>query len=188
MDALIVAGSPGAQNAIAEVVRYFGKFDVVTAASGNAAKRAASERPFDLVIVNAGLSDEYGRETAAVLSERYEGGVIFIEQASQFDETTAQLEDYGIIVISKPLSKSTLLNAVKMVYATNMRLAGLRHENRDLAKKLEEMRLINRAKLVLIQTLGYSERQAHKYIEKKAMDMRLSRVNVAADILKTYEE
>ena len=62
-----------------------------------------------------------------------------------------------------------------------------RSEKRDLLKKLDDMRLINRAKLVLMQNMGFTEEQAHKHIEKRAMDMRRTRAEVAMDILKTYE-
>lgn len=186
MEALIVAASSGTQNAVAEVVRYTGKFNIVTAASGTAARRIAAERLFDMVIVCSGLPDERGTGTATAIAERHEGGVIYIEQAADYEETTSALEDAGIIVIGKPLSKGTLYNAVKMVYAANVRIEALRHENRDLVKRLEETRLVNRAKLMLIETLGYSESEAHRYIEKKAMDQRRPRAAVAMDILKTY--
>ena len=49
------------------------------------------------------------------------------------------------------------------------------------------MGLIDRAKCVLIQVLGMTEPQAHRYIEKQAMDMRVSKRQVAEELLKTYE-
>ena len=49
------------------------------------------------------------------------------------------------------------------------------------------MRLIDRAKCVLIQYLTMTEPQAHRYIEKQAMDTRTTRREVAQQILRTYE-
>lgn len=186
MEALIVAGSAGTRNAIADVVRYTGKFNITLCGTGTSARRTAAERRFDMVIVCSPLPDEHGKDAAAAIGSRFEGGVIYIEHADAFEEVSSELEDCGVIVIPKPLSRATLYNAVKTVYATNMRIEGLRHENRDLVKKLDETRLINRAKLMLVETLGYTESEAHRYIEKKAMDSRKSRADVAMDILKTY--
>ena len=63
----------------------------------------------------------------------------------------------------------------------------LKFQNQKLQDKLEEIRLINRAKCVLIQYLNMTEQQAHRYIEKQSMDLRQSRVVTAESILKTYE-
>ena len=60
-------------------------------------------------------------------------------------------------------------------------------ENAALHNKLSELRLVNRAKCVLIQYLGIGEAQAHRYIEKQAMDQRVSKRGLAEIIIKTYE-
>ena len=46
---------------------------------------------------------------------------------------------------------------------------------------------MDRAKCVLIQYLNMTETQAHRYIEKQAMDLRTTRRQIAEGILKTYE-
>lgn len=51
----------------------------------------------------------------------------------------------------------------------------------------EEMEIINRAKTTLMEYLGFTEPQAHRYIEKHAMDMRVTKIEIARNILKIYE-
>lgn len=51
----------------------------------------------------------------------------------------------------------------------------------------EEKQLIKRAKRALMTYLGFTEPQAHRYIEKHAMDLRIQKVDVARGILKIYE-
>ena len=80
-----------------------------------------------------------------------------------------------------------MLEAVKLISVSNARVRALKAKNDELTAKLEDMKYISRAKIVLMRSLGYSEEQAHKYIEKKSMEMRVSRGKVAMDILKTYE-
>ena len=57
----------------------------------------------------------------------------------------------------------------------------------NLQNKVAEIKTVDRAKLVLMQYLGFSEEAAHKYIEKEAMNSRKSRFEVASEILRTYE-
>ena len=68
-------------------------------------------------------------------------------------------------------------------------LSGAFHQCASLRlySKLEELQLISRAKAVLIEYLKLTEPQAHRYIEKQAMDLGLTRPQVALNILKTYE-
>ena len=73
-----------------------------------------------------------------------------------------------------------------VVRAAQKRYAGLSKENERLKSTIEEAKIINRAKLLLMQYLSLSEDRAHKYIEKQAMDMRISKIEVARQILKTY--
>ena len=51
---------------------------------------------------------------------------------------------------------------------------------------MEEIRLVNRAKWILIQHLKMNESDAHRYIEKRAMDTCVSRREIAENIIKTY--
>ncbi len=51
---------------------------------------------------------------------------------------------------------------------------------------MDEIRLVNRAKWLLISELHMSEPEAHRYIEKQAMDLCVRRRNVAEEIIKTY--
>jgi len=59
-------------------------------------------------------------------------------------------------------------------------------ESAKLEKKLEELKTISRAKLLLIINEDLTEEEAHKQIEKSAMDLRISRYQMAKDIIKKY--
>lgn len=84
------------------------------------------------------------------------------------DAVSERMEDAGVMVISKPLSRQLFFRSIKFISASRKRLLGLQTENLKLHKKLEEIRIINRAKLALMQYLGFTEQQAHRYLEKQA--------------------
>ena len=51
---------------------------------------------------------------------------------------------------------------------------------------MEEIRLVNRAKMLLMQNLKMTEQEAHRYIEKEAMDRGMKKIAVSEEIIKTY--
>ena len=63
----------------------------------------------------------------------------------------------------------------------------IKSENLQLQKKIDEIRMVDRAKCALIQYLSMTEPQAHRYIEKQAMDRRQTRMQIAQSIIKIYE-
>jgi len=77
---------------------------------------------------------------------------------------------------------------LELAIDTQIELQEVQKENRVLKQKIEDIRIIDRAKCILISRLNLSEEQAHRAIEKQAMDMRASKRVIAEDILKTYEE
>ena len=60
-------------------------------------------------------------------------------------------------------------------------------EVKALEEKVEEMRIVNCAKYLLIEQLQMTEAQAHRYIEKRAMDRCVTRITIAQSILSTYK-
>ena len=86
-----------------------------------------------------------------------------------------------------PVSKALFLQAVKLSMAAQRRMRGLQHENDRLQQKIQEIRLVDRAKCLLIEHENMAEGQAHRYIEKQAMDQRKTRGEVARDVLRRYD-
>ena len=113
-------------------------------------------------------------------------GVLVFVRAVHFAEVSRRLSPYGILTLSKSLSKEIVLQSLLLLSATHERLARAEDEKEALSAKIEELRLINRAKCVLIDQLRMSESDAHHYIEKQAMDRCISRRAMAEKILSAY--
>lgn len=186
MDALIVASTPTRQHALTDVL-YHEKINCVVCSTAAEARRASLCRPFDMFVIYSGLIDEHGNELAVSIADANDCGGVFIEDSVRAERIDDNLNACGIITLSRPVTKAALLDAVRLISVSNARVRALKAKNDELSAKLEDMKYITRAKIVLMRSLGYTEEQAHKYIEKKAMEMRASRRKVAMDILKTYE-
>ena len=156
------------------------------AGSAGEVKRMLLETDVDLVILNAPLRDEFGTQLALNLS-RDNLCVLMLVPAESFDAVCYKVEDEGILTLSKPVSRSGLLGAIKLLTAMRGKLRKLDRQNQALQEKMQDIRTVNRAKWLLIEIKRMTENEAHYYIEKRAMDMRLSRREVAENIIRTYD-
>ena len=152
------------------------------------ARRILIERVFDLLVINAPLSDENGVKLAADVIGTKANQVILMVKREYADEIAAKVEDYGIFTVEKPLSHSAFWLALKMTSAAYNRTRSFLDENSRLKKSLADIRLVNRAKCLLIEKLGFSEEEAHREMEKLAMNERLEKVELAKRIIKKYED
>lgn len=185
--ALIVSGSAKNPDAVGQLLKAAGFTRVNTVTSGNEARRMVNTADFGLVVINTPLADEFGHELAIMLSETTSAGVILICRNDIAGDVSEKVSDFGICVAAKPLSRQLFQQSVKLVLDTRSRMLGLKKENVRLMTKIDEMRLINRAKCTLMEYLRFTEPQAHRYIEKQAMNSRQTRREVAMKILAAYE-
>ena len=184
---LIISGSEQALSLLSDLMKSYNGSQIVSASSGNEARRLINRTDFDMVIISTPLPDEYGNELAATIAEKTSAGVMLICKSDIAEEISEKVEVYGVCVLAKPLNKTLFFHSVKLLQATRARMLSVMKEYSKLQTKIEESRLINRAKCILIQYLKLTEPQAHRYIEKQAMDQRISKLEVAKNILKTYE-
>lgn len=185
--ALIISSSEKIAACLAEILAQASVINITTISNGGEARRILIEKDFDLYIVNTPLPDEFGESLALNIASKQTSVVILIVKAELLDEISDRVEDYGVITIAKPISKSLFWNALKLAAATHKKVKAIHNENRKLIQKIEDIRIVDRAKCVLISHLSLTESEAHRYIEKQAMDMRITRRKVAEEILRTYD-
>ena len=181
---LAAAGERGAA-AVREILLQYGMSDIAVVTSGTEARRRMVDRPFDLLIVSAPLADEYGDGLAADVAEGNDTQCILLVRENA-EELSYQLERSGVYVLEKPFHRAVFLNVLKMANASYHKIRRLYQEKNRLNEKLNGMKIVNRAKCLLIGQLYYTEEEAHRYIEKIAMDERRSKVSVALEIIEKY--
>ena len=156
---------------------------VIQAHSGTEARRLLSESEYDLVIINTPLVDEFGNDLSVYATENTKASVILLVKEDISEAVEERVQDYGVAVMTNPLAQEDVFRTIKVLSANRRRLDRLMTNNRLLLKKIEELKLVDRAKCLLIMHNKMTEQEAHKYIEKKAMDMRVSKQEVARKII-----
>ena len=161
--------------------------EITWVSSISEARKLLINRQFDLILVNAPLKDEFGESFAIDVAGKSAAQIIFIVNENVYSEASYKLEDYGIYTVCKPLNREVFLSVLKFANAAFNKINLLYGEQDKLLRKLDDIKLVNKAKWLLIENLHMNEEQAHKSIEKQAMDMRLSRGEIAKIIIDKFE-
>ena len=171
--ALIVSAGASSNEYISARLTELGYARPIIVPSAAEARRRMLESDFELIVVNSPLPDEFGHELCADAVEKTDAGVIFLAKAAAAEQLLTPLSEEGVLLVTKPFSNTFFLQAIHMAAASNHRLLLLRQ--------------VSRAKCCLIELGHMTEAEAHRYIEKKAMDTRRDRAEVAQEILDSYD-
>lgn len=183
--ALIVSANDKFNQVLASIMPP-DEFTTETVGNVGEGRRALLERDYDIVIVNTPLPDEFGVNFAIDTGADTNSGVLLCINADLFEEVTDKCEEYGILTVSKPTSRQIVKQSLKLLEATRRRLHRMEKKTASFEEKLTEIKEINRAKWLLIENLSMSENEAHKYIERTAMDTRRPKIDIAREIIEEY--
>lgn len=184
---LIVSTQKQSSDALYDIIKPLIASGYDYAASASEARRKFDYTDYDLTIINAPLPDEFGSELALDIAEKSLSAILFLAKADLLEQIQDKLAVTGAFVVGKPINKQVLLQSIPFVLNSKQIIGTLREQNKALKKKMDDVKVMERAKYCLIQYLGFDEKQAHRYIQKQAMDLRISQRTVADNILKTYE-
>lgn len=180
--ALLVSGAQRGREQLKTLLEGGGFRAKAMAASGGEARRTLVSSHIDLVVINAPLPDEFGHELACDAAEKGLGAILLVK-AELLEEVRAKVAPFGALALGKPLSRERFHEALAMMNVFRARLEKAEGANRKLLAKLEEVKLVCRAKCLLVEYRRLTEPEAHRYIEKEAMDRHLTNRAVAEEIL-----
>jgi response regulator NasT len=168
---------------LAEMLEEEG-YDVVgQAGDGERAVALAEELRPDLVVLDVKMPRLDGISAAQRIAEQRIAPVVILTAFSQ-RELVERARDAGAMAyLVKPFTKADLVPAVEMAVSRFAELQLLEAEVADLSERLETRKAVDRAKGVLQQRLELSEPDAFRWIQKTAMDLRLSMRQVADGVI-----
>lgn len=161
--------------------------DVVTVKGAAEARRMAAGDQYALMMINAPLSDESGLELAIDLARRTTAAVILLVKNELAPMVSDPAAEAGVLILTKPVIPQLFEQTVRVGLACRNRMLVYKSESEKLQKRYEELKIIDRAKCLLIEHLRITEEEAHRVLEKEAMDSRMPRVRVAKQVLERFE-
>ena len=159
-------------------------YDVVGQAGdgAKAVELAESLRP-DLVILDVKMPVLDGISAAERIASQRIAPVVILTAFSQRDLVERARDAGAMAYLVKPFSVTDLVPAIEMAVSRFAELTLLEAEVADLQDRLETRKAVDRAKSVLQQQLQLSEPEAFRWIQKTAMDLRLSMREVAEGVV-----
>ncbi|MGH3366697.1 MAG: ANTAR domain-containing response regulator [Nocardioidaceae bacterium] len=159
-------------------------YDVVgQTGDGESAVTLVEEHRPDLVVLDVKMPKLDGITAAERIARQRIAPVVILTAFSQ-RELVERARDAGAMAyLVKPFGKNDLVPAVEMAVSRHAELHDLEREVSDLSGRLEARKLLDRAKAVLQQSRGLSEPEAFRWIQKTAMDLRLSMTDVAQGVI-----
>lgn len=184
---LIVSQSEKFKTSLAPLLPETNFSPVAFAPSFSSAKKLMLDRHYDLLIINTPLLDDFGTKLAVDASNEKGVATLLLVKQELYDETYSKVSRFGVFTLAKPASLQSFRLALDWLCALREKLRKFEKTISSVEDKMQEIRLVNRAKWLLIEHLKMSEEDAHYYIEKQAMDRCVSKVEIAKNIISSYK-
>ena len=148
---------------------------------------ALGESVYDVVVIDDSVPMEDGHRLAAAAADRGAANILMLADETHFRQTAGFTEKHGFMALQSPADPELLKQSLGMMASISARIRDLEEQAESLKNRVDEIRIIDRAKLLLIQRLKMTEKEAHRFIEKNAMDRCVSRRSIAENIIRTYQ-
>ena len=185
---LLVSASEKMNTAMASVLPSTDFWPVRTVRSVSQARRLTLETAYDLVLVNAPLPDGSGLQLCVDVCSRSESGVLLLVPGEDYEETYYEALPHGVMTLSRPVTREVLAHSLRLLCAVRERLRSVGKAQATVEEKIEELRLVNKAKWILMERQGMKEDEAHKAILRQAMERRISKKEAAERIIRSGRE
>lgn len=153
------------------------------AADGEQAVALARELDPDLVVMDVKMPRLDGIEAARQISDQAIAPVVMLTAFSQRDLVERAVEAGAMAYVVKPFTASDLVPAIEVARSRHSQMVALSRENADLADRLATRKLVDRAKGILQERLGLTEPEAFGWIQRTAMDARMTMRDVARKVI-----
>jgi two-component system, response regulator PdtaR len=164
-----------------EMLQAAGYEVVAAATNGQEAIDLAVEHRPDLAILDVKMPVLDGITAAAKIIEI--APVLMLTAFSQ-RELVERARDAGVMAyVVKPFTIGDLMPAIEIAISRHQQMKSLATEVADLHERLETRKIIDKAKGILMSALNLSEPQAFSWIQKAAMDRRLTMKDVALAVI-----
>ena len=184
---LLVSSSPKFNESMLALLPESRFYPVAAVSDVSSARRRLLESKYDIVIINAPLPDDFGTRLALCICENSGAGVLLLVKAEHYPDINGRVSPFGVLVLPKPATSQAVSQSLQLLCGTRERLRRMEQKTASIEEKMEEIRIINRAKMLLMEQLKMTEKEAHRFIEKQAMDRCVTRITIAQSILSTYK-
>ncbi|MBQ5317152.1 MAG: ANTAR domain-containing protein [Oscillospiraceae bacterium] len=186
MNGLIICSSEEKRVEYVPLLKGCGINDI-SFSSGENIRQLVTEKRYDVIISVLPFGSGFGLDRVAYISGNTDSEQVVFAPSKVYDEICSKTVGLNISILPKNVPAAIALNTVRRAAAVKKRLDEAKSENDLLRREADEAKLVFRAKAVLIEYLKLSESDAHRFIQKRAMDRQTTLAEAAGEVLKTYD-
>lgn len=169
-------------SSLISVILFPPLFELTLCSDFNEARRKCDERVYNIILVD--FAEGEGTDFAIDISDT-SSTILLLAPSQHFDQISYKVEPYGILTLTSPFDQFYFYNMIKVAIAVQYKVQILSSQTTKLKEKMEEIRVVNRAKMLLMQNKSMTEQEAHRYIEKEAMDTGAKKLAIANLVIST---
>lgn len=173
---------------VVETLRDHGFNVIGEAPDGEKAVELVRELRPDLVVMDVKMPLMDGISAAEIINKEALAPVVLLTAFSQRELVERASEAGALAYVVKPFGPNDLIPAIEIALSRYQQLTALADEVSDLAERLESRKILDRAKGILNNTMGLTEPEAFRWIQKASMDRRLTMREVAETIIEQLAE
>jgi AmiR/NasT family two-component response regulator len=166
---------------LVEMLREAGYDVVAEATNGSEAVALAEELKPDLAILDVKMPVLDGISAAERIITI--SPVLMLTAFSQRDLIERARDAGAMAYVVKPFTIEDLMPAIEIAISRHLQMRSLTEEVADLHERLETRKVIDRAKGILMKALNLSEPEAFSWIQRTAMDRRITMKEVAEAVI-----
>lgn len=170
------------------VTSFFPSHQIEICYYGAEGRRLLQQKTFDFILINTPLLDEFGTDIAVFAVKQTTAGVLLLLKNDIMSTLCEKIEKEGVFVLSKPIQRQQFRQTLCLLQGNQRRFFKLIQENKKLQHKIEDIRLTAKAKYLLMVYENKTEEEAHKFIERQAMNTRKQKKEIAKEIISYYDE
>jgi two-component system, response regulator PdtaR len=168
---------------LVELLAEEGYTVVGEAGDGEQAIELARSLSPDLVVMDVKMPKLDGISAASVIAEERIAPVVILTAFSQRELVDRARDAGAMAYVVKPFDASDVVPAIELAMARFAEIRAVEDEVEDLQERLESRKTVDQAKGLLQESLGLTEPEAFRWIQKTAMDLRKSMREVAEGVI-----
>ncbi len=184
---VIADADSGGRRNLKALLQQAGFVVVGEAEDGLSALKLIRNRQPDLIIMEARLAAMDGEAVADIVQEEALAPIILMTNHDQIKFLGQQKIPRDFAYVIKPVSESNLFPVIDLVMRNYRKIRALEDEIEKLKETLETRKLVEKAKGILMDSIGVNEAEAFKRIQKQSMNKRMSMKSVAKAIILAHD-
>ena len=184
---LIISGSKKTTECIREFLACEDDLSITISTHAAHARRLFMTAAYDFIIINYPLPDEADYRLVLDMNVKNNASILLLVHHEKLKSIEDRMQKAGIMTVGKPIHQHTLFQLLKFAILTQRKQKQHQKDEQLWKQRLQETKVIQQAKCLLLEHEHMNEQQAHKNLEKKAMNARLTRLQLAKAVIRKYE-